>query len=154
MKKLSLSVAIASLMVGSSAHAGTDTNWPNRWVKITKLDIYTYYYDNYDNVKKQPSTKMPNGNRSIRILIDIPLPDGETRQVYDGVPATNGFGTSEIVDYEFGCKKKQYRMTDITDFAENMASSAPIEGSSEDEHLWTSINGGVMPLFYNLACKG
>jgi hypothetical protein len=64
-----------------------------------------------------------------------------------------GYGTSEIVSYEFNCKKKKYRMTDITDFAENMASSAPIEGSSEDENVWTSISK-IAPIFYNLACAG
>jgi hypothetical protein len=89
MRKFLLSVAIAGLMIGS-AHAGTDTNWPNRWVKFGEISIYTYYYDNYDNVQKKPSTKMPNGNRTIRVLVDIPLPDGETRQVFDGVPAQNG----------------------------------------------------------------
>ena len=124
------------------------------WVKITEGNNYTDYYD-----KKQPSTKMPNGNRAIRILIDIPLPDGETRQVYDGVPTTNGYGTSMIESYEFNCKKKQYRITDDTVFASNMASSAPIKGGSDLDgisvlNLWTSIDGGVMPLFYNLACKG
>jgi hypothetical protein len=86
MRKLLLSVPIACLLVGS-ANAGTDTNWPNRWVKIATFGIYAYYYDNYDNARKTPSSKSPNGDREIRILIEIPLSDGEARQVYDGVPA-------------------------------------------------------------------
>jgi hypothetical protein len=161
MRKLIL-VGFVSLF-SLSAYAGTDTNWSNRWVKIAQDGQYSVtYYDNYDHVQKQPSNKMSNEHVSIRILVDHPLADGATHDTTndnnDGFPSVGSSGTSEITGYEFNCKKEQFRTTYVTDFAENMGSSAPFNGHN-DGFSWTSVHrqdvarDPTTQAIYKLACR-
>jgi hypothetical protein len=113
----------------------------------------TVYYDNYDDVHKTPSRKMPNGHRMVRLLFDLP-------------------NASNIISFEDDCKRKLVKVADEVHFDVLMAPIAPIAVTGnvykwetvggpddhEDEDAITTLDGVVHPdngeVFFKLACGG
>lgn len=141
-----LILAVASVLNFTAAYAAN-----SRWIRIEGNDHMVSYFDNYDNKALKPANKMSNGHIAMRVLFDYPLPAGKEHEPSEGDDfVINGEGTSEIQQLEYDCHKGLVRTTSVTEFGENMASSAPVQGDN-DGFLWEPVERGNQ--FYKLACQ-